>query len=402
MSVTTEQLTKQTPNFVPYPEAQPTADEVERQVLSKLDDVLDTTSEKHQLFYGDPGVLGVNATRLKDVEPPHSGCRVLLQDETEHTYAVDGELRTVPAFKRRGAWLAVISDKLENPELQETTAASSGNHAKALVAASQQLGMTATIFMAETSDPGKQQSLRELGANLDTSSKNLAEAMHRSKTHAEESAGTTFVHPYDHYRVIAGQATAAAETLDSLLHRSEAGELDLHKDRILVAVPLGGGGYAAATGIVFKRARDQHLIGDNVRVVAVQPENKPTNQFCDGTMAHTGEKAQAVLADKRYVQGVITVKDQEIAEAMAWLYQTTGKRVEPAGALATTLATTQIARDGDVLVAMMSGASVSDTKFNDCMSLAEANGYDTSFLSGTAVVGLAARVRSGTRVWNGR
>lgn len=400
MTVTTEQQTQQAPNYLYNSEMYPTADEVEYHVLRLLDDVLDTSSDTHKLFYGDPGVLGVEKTQLTELERPPSGCKVYAQFETDHTCVVDGTPRVVPAFKRRGAWFAVISAKLEDPELQETTAASSGNHAKALVTASQQLGMTATIFMAKTSDPAKQASLRQLGANLDTSSSNLAEAMQRSREYAAKTPDTTFVHPYDHYRVMAGQATSAVETLENLLVKAASGELNLREDRILVAVPLGGGGYAAAVGIVFKRARDEGTIGDNVRVVAVQPEDKANNQFCDGTMTLTGEKAQAILSDERFVQGVVTVKNEEIAEAMAWLYQTTGKQVEPAGALATALATTQLARGNDVLVAMVSGASVSDAKFHESMNLADDFGYDTSFLSGVTVAGLAARVRAGTKVWH--
>lgn len=410
--------------FAPVAETPPkTAEELEHVVLTKLFQAVDGSTDMHQLFYGDPGVSGITPSALNETQMPASGCTVLVKDETYHTYVDGGSEQHVRAFKRCGALLALAEAKLTSTVLNEVAAASSGNFAKGVTTAAVQLGIHATVFMTRQSELVKQDALRDMGATLNTSSATLQEALDKARNHTSDNTSATTLHPFEDVAVIAGQATSAFEVLDDLVIRHSRGDIDVHADQIVIGVPFGGGGYAAAVGIVFKWAKKVGLVRQQIRVIAVEPKNKPTNQLSDGTMTHDGDVTSLVVRDERYVQGVVTVHDEEIDEAAAWLHHATGKVVEPVGALATTLATTGIVRDNMILVSLMSGASVSNEKFagrlerslddgfserypaamdrinNTLASLAmhSASPQEHLYATDTATV-----FRRGTRVWSGR
>ena len=117
----------------------------------------------------------------------------------------------IGAFKARGGLNAVLS--LSGPDLTNgITTHSSGNHAQAIAFAARQVGAKAYIVMPENSPRVKIEAVRQYGADI-TFCVNTPEARQEAVDRLVEQTGATFIHPFNDYRVIAGQATAARELL---------------------------------------------------------------------------------------------------------------------------------------------------------------------------------------------
>src|SRR4051812_50089938 len=126
---------------------------------------------------------------------------------------------------------------------------SSGNHAQALARAGQLLGIPVCVVMPRTAPAIKREATEGYGARIVPCEPTLAA---RESTVAGLIAehGYTLVHPYDDWRVIAGQGTAARELLD------QAGPLDL------ILTPVGGGGLLAGTAMaVLGRSPGTRVVG---------------------------------------------------------------------------------------------------------------------------------------------
>src|SRR4051812_819335 len=141
----------------------------------------------------------------------------------------------VGAFKFRGAMNALLQLD-EAGRAAGVVTHSSGNHAQAVALAGQLLGVPVCVGMPRTAPASKRAATEGYGARVVPCEPTLAV---RESTVAEQIAehGLTLIHPYDDWRVIAGQATAAWELLE------QAGPLDL------VMTPVGGGGLLAGTAL---------------------------------------------------------------------------------------------------------------------------------------------------------
>src|SRR3954447_24198575 len=158
----------------------------------------------------------------------------------------------VGAFKFRGAMNALL--QLGNPQKAAGVVThSSGNHAQALALAGQLLGVPVCVVMPRTAPAIKRAATEGYGARVVACEPTLAS---REATVAQEVArhGLMLIHPYDDWRVIAGQGTAAIELLD------QAGPFDL------ILAPVGGGGLLAGTALAVREA------GAGTRVIGVEPE----------------------------------------------------------------------------------------------------------------------------------
>lgn len=340
-----------------------TVEALEAQVLAYLNELASPSSALHQGFYGENGI---QPRRLQTVHRPSDGHTLLVQDETRHPITQGDATVNVGAFKRRGAYLASLWARHHNPDLERFVTASAGNHALGVAAAAAALGVEAHIYCRSNISPVKAAKLEALGAVLHRNEPGeddtLERAMARAQMTAEEQTDdgkkpNHYIHPFDQVEVIAGQATVGLEMLQSLQERAAAGEFDLKSDPIEVLVQVGGGGLLSGVAIVFKQARDQGLIGDNVSVIGVQMENcdagirtlerlqagkEPTdlfehgelNTWSDGTaVAQVGELPLLVMQDEHYVQGFQRVSELEVAQAMYELTGVLKATVEPAGAL---------------------------------------------------------------------
>ena len=233
----------------------------------------------------------------------------------------------VGAFKFRGAMNAVLS--LSDAELGNGVAThSSGNHAAALALAARLRNTHATVVMPEGSAPVKIEAVRSYGADVRFCANNQA-AREAALAHVVRATGATFIHPYDNWRVICGQGTAALELFEDVAN------LDV------VLAPVGGGGLLSGCAIATKAlspttrmvgaeptgADDAFLSLQSGRIVpSIDPQT-----IADGLRTALGVRNFAVM--QRHVDAIVTVSETAIVAAMRLLWSRLKIVVEPSAAV---------------------------------------------------------------------
>jgi threonine dehydratase len=237
-------------------------------------------------------------------------------------------LQKIGAFKARGGLNAILS--LSRDQLSNGVAThSSGNHAQAIAYAASMVGVKAYIVMPENSPLVKIRAVEGYGAEI-TFCINTLEERERVVTGIVARTGATFIHPYNDYSVIAGQATAAKELIE---------DADFQFDYLVA--PVGGGGLLSGTALA------AHFFSSGTRVVAGEPEGAAdailslrsgkiekapfVNTLADGLLTNLGSKTFPLIRD--YVQDILAVSDEEIVEAMRFLWERMKLVVEPSGAV---------------------------------------------------------------------
>ncbi|MEU6261401.1 threo-3-hydroxy-L-aspartate ammonia-lyase [Streptomyces sp. NPDC047043] len=233
----------------------------------------------------------------------------------------------VGAFKFRGAYNA--ASRLTPEQLARGIAAySSGNHAQAVALAARELGTTAVIVMPEDAPRSKADATIGYGAEIVTYDRYTEDRVAVGEALAAER-GLALIPPYEHPHVMAGQGTAALELLE------ETGELDA------LVVPVGGGGLIAGSATAAKG------LYPGIRVLGVEPEAGDDTKrsleagrrvsipvprtIADGQALHTpGELTFSV--NRRLVDGIALVSDEEIRDAMRFAFERLKIVVEPSGA----------------------------------------------------------------------
>jgi threonine dehydratase len=272
------------------------------------------------------------------------------------------------AFKFRGAYNKISS--LDGDALRRGVLAySSGNHAQAVAIAARLLGTHATIVMPEDAPAAKLDATRGYGAEVVLYDR-WTERREEIGARLAEERGLELVAPYDDPLVMAGQGTVALELLE------DVPELD-----VLLA-PVSGGGLIAGCATVAKALRP------GVRVVGVEPEAGDDTRrsltagarvridvprtIADGLqVAEPGELTFEVNA--RRVDEIVTVSDDEIVDAMAFLFDRMKLVGEPSGAvgIAALLSGTVDARGRSVGV-VLSGGNVGVARFAELVATAVA------------------------------
>ena len=253
------------------------------------------------------------------------------------------DLQPVFSFKLRGAYnrIRLLSEKQKQAGV---IAASAGNHAQGVAMSAKHLGIKATIVMPRTTPSIKVDAVRALGGKVVLKGDTYDEAA----AHAEDlvtQKGLTYIHPFDHPDVIAGQGTIAVEVLR---------QCSQDIDAIFIAV--GGGGLCAGVASYLKYVRP------DIRIIAVEPEDAAclklamdtgrrgrlshVGLFADGVaVVQIGEKTFSILKD--LVDEVVTVSTDEICAAIKDIYEDTRSIVEPAGALSVAGMKSYVARTGE-------------------------------------------------------
>jgi threonine dehydratase len=231
-------------------------------------------------------------------------------------------LQRTGAFKIRGATNKVAS--LGDAARRGVTTGSAGNHAQALAFAARHFGVPCEIFVPVGAAITKIDACRALGATVIEHGVALAEAVAAAKQRADETA-MTFCAPFDDAAVIAGQGTLGLELVDDI------------DDLASVIVPLGGGGLISGAAIAVKSLRP------GVRVIGVQaavcapyaggtPADGPVVTLADGiAVKYPGELTGPLV--ERWVDEVVTVDEDAIADAMVLLMDRAKLYVEGAGAV---------------------------------------------------------------------
>lgn len=231
-------------------------------------------------------------------------------------------LQRTGSFKIRGAMAKLAS--LGDDAKRGVTAGSAGNHAQALAFAARHHGVHCQIFVPAGAPIAKTEACRAYGAEVIEGGASLSEAVASAKARAAET-GMTFCHPYDDPITVSGQATLGLELLEDLPNLRR------------VVIPLGGGGLAAGVAIAVKRVRPE------VKVIGVQTDvcapyaNQPAPEGAVLTIADgiavklPGEVTRPLI--EHYLDDVVTVSEDAIADAMVLLMERSKLFVEGAGAV---------------------------------------------------------------------
>jgi threonine dehydratase len=239
-------------------------------------------------------------------------------------------LQRTGAFKIRGAMNKL--SQLGNAKETGVVAGSAGNHAQGLALAAKHFGAKCEIFVPKGASLSKIAATKHHGATVLDGGESVDTAVAAALARAQET-GMAFCHPYDDPDVIAGQGTLGLELLEDI------DELEL------LIVPLGGGGLLAGTALTIKYHRP------NVKIIGVQASVcapfihgfSPDGQvltLADGIAVKQPGKFTKPIIDK-YVDEIIEVDEDSIADAVVLLMEHSKMLVEGGGAVGLSALLTQ-------------------------------------------------------------
>lgn len=268
------------------------------------------------------------------------------------------------AFKIRGAYNFV--SQLPDAELEAGLVTySSGNHAQGVAAAALAYGVEATIVMPTDAPRVKLEGTRRLGGRVVREGTTTTERRERAESIARET-GATIVPPFDHPHIIAGQGTAALESLDQLQEAAERGEGASGRPG-LVLVPIGGGGLISGHAAVCR------ALAPGCRIVGVEPAGAASMKRSLEAGEPVTLEGVETIADglkpvrpgdltfrhvRELVDEVVTVSEESLRQAVLWGFRR-GLVLEPSGGatVAALLSGAASPGDGDT-VAVASGGNV--------------------------------------------
>ncbi|MBR6802834.1 MAG: threonine ammonia-lyase [Kiritimatiellae bacterium] len=243
-------------------------------------------------------------------------------------YLKTENLQVTGSFKVRGAFYKIST--LSKEELERgVIACSAGNHAQGVALGAQQRGAKAIICMPDIAPIAKVEATKSYGAEVRLVPGTYDDASaYAAKVCAEK--GMTFVHPFDDPDVIAGQGTVGLEILEQL------------PDVEAVMIPVGGGGLISGVAYAIKQLKpDCKVYGVEAAEAAsmkrsVEANDKLTlasaNTFADGiAVKHPGDLTFDMV--NQYVDGIVTVSEDEIAAAILFLIEQRKLVCEGAGAV---------------------------------------------------------------------
>jgi threonine dehydratase len=274
-----------------------------------------------------------------------AGCTVVLKAEN---------LQRTGSFKLRGALakLAALGDRCG----AGVVTGSAGNHAQALALAAKARGVPCVVFMPESAPIAKVEAAKALGAAVKIVGATVDESLDAARAYAADTR-LAFVHPFEDPDVIAGQGTLGLELLAQV------------PDMSRVIVPVGGGGLISGVAIALKSERSEiEVIGVQAAscapvrgsLEAGRPVPVPSAlTIADGiAVKRPGDLTLAVI--ERWVDDVLAVDEDEVAEAMVFLLERAKLVVEGAGAVgvAALLAGRLTPPPSGTTVAVLSGGNV--------------------------------------------
>ncbi len=247
-----------------------------------------------------------------------SGCEIYFKCEN---------FQKVGAFKMRGAANALLA--LSEEEKNKGVAThSSGNHAQAVALSAKNHKVKAYIVMPENAPAIKRAATAGYGAEIITCASTL-EARESTLNKVVEKTGATFLHPYNNYDVIGGQATCAKELIEEI------------QDLQVVMAPVGGGGLMSGTAISTK------ALLPNAQIIGAEPKwaddafrsfksgkmqyNTRVDTIADGLRTNLGAYTFEIIT--QFVDDIITVSEEEIVAAMRIIWERMKIIIEPSCAV---------------------------------------------------------------------
>ena len=233
----------------------------------------------------------------------------------------------VGAFKSRGAINTVLS--LSKVQLAKGVCThSSGNHAQALARAAKLLNIKAYIVMPKNAPNVKIAAVKQYDGEI-TFCEPTLEARESTLKKIILKTAATEVHPYNDYRIICGQATAALELIEDIP--------DLNK----IIAPVGGGGLLSGTALSTK------YFSPKTKVIAAEPEmandafrsyyegkfipSDNPQTIADGLLTSLGILTYPIIL--KHVDQIITASEESIIEAMQLIWERMKIIIEPSSAV---------------------------------------------------------------------
>lgn len=262
------------------------------------------------------------------VETPFAYAPRLSEECGAEIYLKKENLQVTGAFKIRGAYNKIAT--LSDAERQcGVIAASAGNHAQGVAMAAQIFGIKALIVMPESTPLTKINGVRYYGAEVILAGTNYDEAYAYASTYGREH-GMVFVHPFADASVMAGQGTIAIEMIE------EMNDLDA------IVIPVGGGGLISGMASAIKALSPKtEVIGVSAAGAPAMKESFEAKRAIDSTSVRTIADGIAVRDTSEITLGhilecvdrIVSVDDEEIANAILFLLERQKLVVEGAGAV---------------------------------------------------------------------
>ncbi len=276
-------------------------------------------------------------------------------------YLKTENLQKTGSFKIRGAYYK-ISQLSPEEKKRGVIACSAGNHAQGVALAATKNGISSLICLPEGAPISKVEATRGYGAELCLVSGVYDDAYARA-IQLRDECGYTFIHPFDDEDVIAGQGTIGLEILEQV------------KDVDAIVVPIGGGGLISGVAFAVK------AVNPKVKIYGVQASGAPSmlNSLRDNkieTLPSVSTIADGIAVKqpgahtfeycKKFVNGVVTVTDEEIATAILALMERQKMIAEGAGAtpLAAIMAGKLPELKGKKVCCLVSGGNIDVTILN--------------------------------------
>ena len=294
---------------------------------------------------------------------------VLRKTELVHAKTINPEvdvylkpecLQKTGSFKLRGAYFK-ISRLSDEEKAKGVVACSAGNHAQGVALGATAMGVKSLICLPEGAPISKVEATRKLGAEV-MLVPGVYDDAYQTALQLRDERGYTFVHPFDDENVIAGQGTIGLELLEQL------------PDLDAVVVPVGGGGLISGIAFAIKS------LNPRVKVYGVQAEGAPSmvnslhdhaieclpsvSTIADGiAVKEPGKLTFEACAE--YVDGLVTVSEDEICAAILKLIESEKMVAEGAGAASVAAVMfNKVPVKGRKTVCIVSGGNIDVTILN--------------------------------------
>ncbi len=272
-------------------------------------------------------------------------------------YLKTENLQVTGSFKVRGAYYK-MSKLTAEEKSRGVIACSAGNHAQGVALAAQKNGIKSVICLADGAPISKVEATKNYGAEV-CLVEGVYDDAYRRALQLRDEKGYTFIHPFNDPDVIAGQGTIALELIEQL-------------DKIdAVLVPIGGGGLIAGVAFTLKTLKPE------IKVYGVQAAGAPSmansvqggkifrlpsvSTIADGiAVKEPGDLTYDICT--KYVDGILTVSDDEISAAILALMEQHKLVTEGAGAVAVAAAMFgKVDLAGKKAVCLLSGGNIDVT-----------------------------------------
>jgi threonine dehydratase len=284
---------------------------------------------------------------------PLEECRPLAAKVGGPAWLKCENLQRAGSFKIRGAYVRIA--RLSDEErARGVVAASAGNHAQGVALAAGLLGTTATVFMPTGAPLPKVAATKAYGATIELTGSTVDDALIAARRFSDDT-GAIFIHPFDHFDIVAGQGTVGLEILEQC------------PDVKTIVVGCGGGGLVAGIGAVVKALKP------DVRVVGVQAAGAAAYPPSLDKGAPVALSSMSTIADgiavgcpgeltfehvRALTDEIVTIAEEDISRALLFCLERAKLVVEPAGAVGVGALLADPHRFEAPVVAVLSGGNI--------------------------------------------